>query len=538
MVKTSSKVTQITVFTDRAQIQRSAKEKLTKGEHLLLFDDLPQDIEQNSIQVNGEGKALIKDVKFKTKELSQIPEANFKILYNKRLELEDSLKDLNNKIEHARKEKQFVEKIAERLTHATEKSAPLELNPDKWVKMVGFYRMKQDQLDIEISEVEKGKRIVKDELDKTVRQINGSGSGGGKSKNQVEVILEMKEEGSIKLDLSYIVYGPGWYPVYDLRVSTKTKKMNITYNALVQQDTGEAWDNVHLMLSTAQPNISGQQPELTPWHLNIYYPEVYKSNIAAPAPSISAKRKESKAQMFAGSAEGEADEIMDASAIAEPEMEIPETVVETKATSVVFAVSGTNTIKDDNLPHKVTIMVNEFPAQFRYSTVPKLAPYAYLKAKVKNKTDYPFLEGESNVFLDSNFVANARLDLIAPDEEFWTFLGVDEGMKVEHKFLKKYQKDEGVFAKKNKFIYEYQIQITSNKKSEEELVVWDQFPISNSQEIEVELLDPQYKKDSPSLKKNEYNYLEWFFKVKPAQKIKIPFKFSVSYPRDKTISGL
>ena len=74
MVKTKSKITQVTVFTDRAQIQRSAKEKLTKGEHLLLFDDLPQDIEQNSIQVNGEGKALIKDVKFKTKELVHVYE--------------------------------------------------------------------------------------------------------------------------------------------------------------------------------------------------------------------------------------------------------------------------------------------------------------------------------------------------------------------------------------------------------------------------------------------------------------------------------
>jgi len=53
---------------------------------------------------------------------------------------------------------------------------------------------------------------------------------------------------------------------------------------------------------------------------------------------------------------------------------------------------------------------------------PSFPPNAYLKAKVVNETDFPFLPGATKVFLDGDFVANSGMDLVAPAEEFWTFL--------------------------------------------------------------------------------------------------------------------
>ena len=219
-------------------------------------------------------------------------------------------------------------------------------------------------------------------------------------------------------------------------------------------------------------------------------------------------------------------------------MQIQEAAVETKATSVVFVVNGNNTINSDNLPHKVTIAIHDFPAYFRYSTVPKLAPYAYLKAKVKNESTFPFLPGETNVFLDNNFVANAYMDPVAPLEEFWTFLGVDEGMKVVYKFIGKYEKNEGIISKKTKIIYEYLTVITNHKKTDEEIVVWDQLPISGNEHILVTLIEPKYDKNTDLLKMDSHKNMEWFFKPKAGEKIEIPFKFSVDYPKDSRIIGL
>ncbi len=531
-----SKITAVTVYSDRASVSRNAKISLPKGEHKLLFDSLPDSIEQNSIQVSGKGEAILGDIKFKEAHYAQIPDKKVKAMHDEKQKLQDRLRTIDDKIAQAGKEKTFIDNIALKLTQKAQKEdTTSELDPAKWKEMVSFYRSKIENIDKEIHEAEKSKRDINNEIKKLTKEIQKLGSDPAMVRDQIEVSVEMQKEGDLILDLSYIVYGPSWYPVYDLRVLTDSKMMNVSYNAHVVQGTEEDWDEVAVSLSTAKPQIGGQQPELSPWYIDIY---VTRAAASRPVRRIQEKTKSAPmSQMYKD--EPEMDKVLADEAYDDmPEMTAPEATVDTKATSVVFVVSGKNTIKSDNQEHKVTIMRNEFEADFRYSTVPKLSQYAYLKAKVKNKTQFPLLPGESNVFLDNNFVANSYMNLVSPDEEFWTFLGVDEGMKVEHKFLKKYQKTEGVISRKNVTIYEYLIEITNNKKTAEELVVWDQIPISNHEDIEVELINPKFKENTDKLKKNEYNYLEWFFKPAPGDKIKIPLKFSVEYPRDKSLSGL
>jgi uncharacterized protein (TIGR02231 family) len=527
-----SEITAVTVFNDRAEITRAAVEKLDKGEHVLIFDMLPESIEQNSIQAKGRGKAILKDVKFKTVYYEEVPDTGIKALFDEKQKLEETIVEFNDRIKHAEKEKGFIEDIAKRLTVSTAKSDSFEFNPEKWIKMVEFYRSKNDELDKEIREVNKEKNTIQKKLEKILNEINAVGIATEKSKNQVEVSIQMNESGELKLDLIYIVYGPSWIPVYDLRVSTEENSMNISYHAFIQQYTNEDWTNVDLKLSTARPNISGQQPELSPWHINIYQPQALRS---APAASMASKKSDAAGQLF------EADKVMDeaqASFNEMPSMAPMESIVESGATSVLFAVGGKNTIGSGSDQHKVTILIKDLPAYFRYSSVPKLTQYSYLKAKVKNETEYPFLPGESNVFLDNNYVATAFMGLAAPGEEFWTFLGVDEGMKIEYKFINRYEVTEGVFSKSSKLMYEYLITIKNNKKSEADIVVWDQVPIPGNEEIKVVLIEPEYKKDSDLLKMNDHKYLEWLFKPKPAQEIKIPFRFSVEYPKNIRVAGL
>jgi len=89
-----------------------------------------------------------------------------------------------------------------------------------------------------------------------------------------------------------------------------------------------------------------------------------------------------------------------------------------------------------------------------YTIVPKLSQYAFLTAKIKNTSEYPFLPGETNIFLDGSFVATSNLKLVVPSEEFETSLGIDEGIKVDYKLIKKYEKNKGLISKKNNIVFE------------------------------------------------------------------------------------
>lgn len=531
----NSSITAVTVYNDRAEITRTVIEKPDEGEQTLVFDFLPACIDPNSIQVRGKGNAVLKDVKFKTVNYADPPDPGFRLLLDDNLKLEEAIAELDDQVNHAEKEKSFIEDIAKRLTVSTAKSEAFEFNPDKWIKMVEFYRTKNDALDKEIRSANREKKVLFNKLEKIRKDISAAGNQKQKSKNQVQVLLIMNEPGELVLDLIYIVYGPSWVPVYDLRVSTDTSTMTVSYHAMIQQNTQEDWTDISLSLSTARPNISGTQPELTPWHINIYQP-VSRSRTAVYEPKEFDKAAPAK-QMFVEAGYEEIDNLEQLQE-SMPPIPVAETTVETGATSVLFRIEGHNTIGSGNDNHRVTVLTREFPAYFRYSAVPKLAQFAYLKARVKNETEYPFLAGESNVFLDSNFVANSYMEPAAPGEEFWTFLGIDEGMKIEYKFIKKFEVTEGMFSKTTKLMYEYLFIIKNNKKSKADLVLWDQIPISGNEEIKVTLVEPEYKKNTTDLKMNENNYIEWLFKPEPGQELKIPFKFSVEYPKNIIVSGL
>jgi uncharacterized protein (TIGR02231 family) len=539
-----STITAVTVFLDRAIVTRTIARKIDKGEHLLTFDNLPDNVDQNSIQASGQGKAVLKDVKFKNVYYSIITDEEKRLLNEKAIVLNDSLIDANDIIANAIKEKEMTEDLMKKTmirisSVPAGENVPSEADPEKGIKMITYYREKIDIISKEIRATERKIRSLNEELRSVQEKINELGGMEGKYKNIAEVLIDVQEESDVVIDLSYMVYGPCWYPVYDLRVYSETKKMNITYQAMIQQSTAEDWDNVKIKLSTARANISGQQPSLQPWYLNIYDPTVLRKSMHAASGAIAGKNE--KARMTQMMNAMDVSEIKDEKYRGEEaaaSIRVTEADVEKGATSTVFIVPGTNTIRSDNQQHKVTIMMNEYDAVFRYSTVPKLVPYAYLKARVKNTSEFPFLPGSTSVFLDNNFISTSQMDLVNPDQKFWTFLGVDDGMEVKYKVIKHNYRDEGFISRKNKYIYEYIIQITSNKKTEEEIVVWDQIPLSNNADIKVILLEPEIESKNNKIKISDYKFIEWFFKIKPKEKIKIPFSFCIEAPKDKSVSGL
>lgn len=532
-----SNITAVTVYLDRALVTRTITKRLTKGQHIVVFDNLPEAIVQNSLQATGEGKAVLKDVKFKQEFYKSVTDNDKKTLIDKMTNLSDSIVDADDVIANATKEEKAIEemlrKIMDNASESTSKgkSQP-ELDPDKLIKLVTFYRNRIDVLNKQTRFIERKKRLFNADIALLQDKLNSLGRNTERSKNFVEVLLGVKDDSEITVNLSYMLQGPSWYPVYDVRVFTDTKKMNLTYQAMIQQNTTEDWNNATIKLSTARVNVKGDQPSLSPWYVSFQEYAVRRD-----AESLKLKKGQ-MLQMSNSMAVNKEITVEDSKAEAPAEIQIEAATVEKGATSAVFVVPGKNTVKSDNQQHKVTVMMNQFDAYFRYSAVPKLMQNAFLKAKVKNTSDFPLLAGATNVFLDNNFISTSQIDQVNPGQEFWTFLGVDDGIDIKYKTIKQYQKDEGLITKKNKYVYEYIIEITNNKKTEEEIVVWDQIPMANSADIKVNLEEPNLEADKDRVKMDDYNYLEWYYKIKPAEKLRIPFKFSVEGPKNRTMSGL
>jgi len=534
----TSKITSVTVFSDRAQVTRSCAETLPAGEQQLVFDNLPQSVENTSLAVDGSGAGVLRDVKFRQEQSAGNTDSLALFLTKQKRKLEEAIAVADDKKRLRTGEKQFVENISLKVTERgnVQQAVQPELDSMKWQKMVAFYRNRTESLDREIRETERIKRDLSDSLSALNRKIADLGRTAGDGRNQTVVTVFMKEAGRCALDLSFIVYGPSWRPAYEFRMVSTKKTLKMTYKGILRQNTGEDWTDAEIKLSTAQPYIGGSQPELSPWHINFYTAQPRSQlRLAKQKPY---GRAEAPAPAMANMMEAEAAAKEDGYIAPEPALETVEAAVESGTMSALFAIPGKTSVASDNQQHTLTITTKEFPASFRYSSVPKLSARAYLKAKARNETDYPLMAGASSVFLDNTFVTNSTLDQVAPGQEFWTFLGVDEAIKVEYKRLNRFEKDQGILGKKRKVEFDYLITITNNRKTEEEIVVWDQLPISGDEDIKVVLLEPKWKENTAGLKKNELQYLEWYYKMKPAEKITVPFKFTVEYPEGKTVSGL
>ncbi|HSF54995.1 MAG TPA: mucoidy inhibitor MuiA family protein, partial [Algoriphagus sp.] len=117
------------------------------------------------------------------------------------------------------------------------------------------------QVKSKISEGEK-------ELEQLRNQINAMQETRNKSTSEIRIRVKAPAAGSANLEINYLVANAGWYPKYDVRVKNVSSPLALTYKAEVYQNTGVDWKNVKLRFSNANPNQSGQSPELEKWELN------------------------------------------------------------------------------------------------------------------------------------------------------------------------------------------------------------------------------------------------------------------------------
>jgi len=417
------------------------------------------------------------------------------------------------------------------------------MDPLKWAAYLDFQAEQQVALDKEATDLAKRVKESRQLVDTFNREIAALNGNQSRSRNQARVNLDVKTAGAAEVRLSYVVHGPSWKPVYDLRADTKGKTLEITYHAELRQSTGEDWQGVSLKLSTAEPSVGGREPEMSPWFLAkaeaVALDELRKGEDGLNRRGNATGRIAGEKQNFAAAtSDNQFNEFSAKSTAALADASVSTAAVVAGGTAATYVIERTTDIKSDNKMAKVTVMRLLLPSTYRHSCVPKLSSYVYLKTHATNKSDFTLLPGRTSVFLDGAFVANASMDLVPAGQEFWTFLGVDQSVSVERKELARREETTGVFGKKTlRTVFDQVFKVKNGKATEIDLVIWDQLPMGDHEDIKVVLEEPKYEKDSTSFKMNETKYVEWRHAVKAGEKLDVPYRFAIERPEDMQVIG-
>jgi len=534
-------ITQVTVYADRAEVVRTFKGRLEAGEQTLVFDRLPGATRLDQLRVEGRGAFTLVDIRPETIQTKEVANAQVRALQDA-LKAQDLRQQALNQTEaRLTFQKSALDKMLARLTTAGKESANPEMDPLKWAAFLDFQDKQLAEVDRQLLALQADREAVRAEVDRLNRELGALRGNERRSRLLAKVNLDVRQAGEVEVNLSYLVRGPSWSPSYDMRADTKAKTLEVTYRAEVRQATGEDWQGVSLRLSTAQPGLAGREPKMDPWFLT-------KAEAVAFAGTVSGglvvTGKDENRQMFnemklmgnsmttSGVAGNGTLKRMEA-------MDERRASVQAGGTAATFVIDRKSDILADNKPAQVTVMRESFPAYFRHTCVPKLSPFVYLKTKAVNKTGFTFLPGPTAVFLDGAFVAQANLDLVPSGQDFWTYLGVDQGVSVERKVLARREETTGVFGKKTlRTVFDQVFKLKNGKATDIELVLWDQVPASNHEDIKVVFEEPRYEKDTDDLKLNESKFLEWRLPLKAGAKQDLPFRFAVERPEDIQVVGL
>ena len=526
---TAAKVHTVTVYGDRAEVVRHLTATIEAGDHTLTFENLPGATDLSSVRVDGKGAFTLIDIRGERIQTKEVADERVLKLTKELEALRAQLNDLTLADNRITQRKSALEKVLGRLTSVGKESANAEMDPSKWAAYLQYHVDTLAKLDQEILANGVSRNSLTLDVDRVQRELNELNAQRFKFRNVARVRIEAKQAGPIELDLAYVVRGPSWNPLYDIRADTKLKTVQVNYHAEVRQSTGENWKGVALKLSTAQPNLGGREPQMSPWFIQRFIPQpvtvtggVMLESAPKPERADRGSANRDKVSTLAASAPA---------ALTAVSMDFSYARVNTGGTAATFAIPRAYDVPSDNKPAKVAIASESFPSEFRHTCVPKLSPHVYLKAKAINKSDFPFIAGPTAVFLDGAFVANASLDLVAPGQEFWTYLGADQSVKVDLKDLGKVEELSGIFGKKTaRTVVSKVFKVTNGKATDVKLSIRDQVPSSNHEEIKVVYEEPKYEKDTDGFKVDQSKFVEWNLELKAGAKQDVPFRFAIERP--------
>jgi hypothetical protein len=562
----------VTVYKSGAELSHTVSSVLQQGNNELVIEGISNQLDINSIQVSCPSGVTIMSIEFSNNYLHAAESsARIKLLY-------DSLTMVQIELDRINASLATTADLLEVLKANRNIKGSQGLSVAELMKLMDYYKSKSNELQHESSTQRERQKRIATQLDAIKAQIKEEEKKNSRISGRIFLQLSVAAAGKADFKVSYITQNAFWTPYYDIRVDDIKSPLKLVYKAKLVQTTGIDWKQVKLALSTSVPNQWGNAPLLRSWFLS------YINPVAAMENGLARNRIQSFAETKAELNEvvvtgyrtrpsGNKDEkpiyVVNGAIMSEEEYgkinpaAIARTEVLAQAAAVATYGSRAGngvilvTLKDgledyvsitDNelnvtfeieLPYDVpangkeqTAILKEYSVAslYKYYAVPKLDMDAYLLAEVANWERLNLLPGEANIIFEGTYVGKSFIDPNSTSDTMNLTLGRDKRVVVKREKMIDYSSVKFLGANKLQKIT-YELSIKNNKKDAVKLMLKDQYPLSTSKDIEVELID----NGEASINK-DLGILTWKIELQPGESKKLRFAYTVKYPRDKLLN--
>ncbi len=517
----ASRISEVTVYRQGALVKRTGKLTVTAGDQETSFAGLEQSIRPGSVQLAvGQGvNTFSLDV---TNDPSRAPEEPDSLLT-----LRDQLLALNDSLAV----------LAAQRAGLTEELAVLAANRDITGEQASpanaatavrdaarLYRELTTEAQIALARLLPRERDLQKRQQQLQQRVNAIRPQPRGNVGRITAKLIAERAGTYDYELSYIVNNASWTPDYDLYVQAEQDtRARLTLSGNLQQYTGVDWENVRLTLSTSDINSRLAPPELSPLYLG------REVNLAFQMAGNSAGYAKRAAPRPEADAMEDAEMVIDGVPLYAPAATYATST--NSAAARLYAIDRPFSLPANGRPSAVRLTSHELPLALRYHVVPKRETVAYLEGVVTGWDTLNLLGANVRLHLDDRYLGDTYLDPAQNSDTLSVGLGPDPRLVVERKPLGK-GSDTKLIRNRKEYDLGYSITLRNTRNVPVSVLLEDQIPVSQREEIEVTLksVESNGRLDSTTGK------IVWQLSLKPATREQIAVRYEVVAPKEVVVN--
>ncbi len=542
----SSAISAVTVFPRGAEVTRNAQLRLTPGEHVLVFNDLPAQAIAGSIRVEGRSTGRLEIGSVDTRKVN-IPRLDPTIGDSKRRRLESMIEALRDERAvvaaealAAEAQKKFVESLISLPTRPRPpqtQGGTTDAAGDNWSDIFGLIGTRLAEAEkarlaagIKIRDLDR--RIV--DLERALTEL----APVEDARTEVRVNVAAAAALEANLLIRYQVPAASWRSLYDARLTTGGRNVApgllLVRRAAIEQRTGEDWREVALTLSTTRPSSDAAAPALPAITVDyepdpaltrgLVQPGTAPAPAARPRQVTSADRASRRDEAEAGAEQQPAREVA---------VEERRATVEAAPFQALFALPGKVTIPTTGEVKRAQIDDARIEPALVVRAVPRQQTQAYLYAKIEIPKTTTYLPGAVSLFRDGTYAGTGQLPLLGPGQEHEIGFGADDAVRVRYATVEDKRGETGLISSSQTDTRSYRITVKNMHERSISVSVLDHVPTSKQQEIKVEMTGktPPTRRDVD----DKRGVLSWEATLQPDEERQIDFGYRVSWPAGKRI---
>ena len=581
---TPGKVDAVTVYRGQALVTRLVELPGPAGLREVVLTDLPEHVVPGSIHAESADGLEVRSVRYRVRPVMQDVREEVRKLDEQIRGVQDQQQANGRHQQLAAEQSAYLAKLE--LFVAPTANVELTkgvLNAGTLKELTEFLYAQRKTLAEDELRLRLDQRDLNEQLDLLQRRRQELTGSSSRTAREAVVFVNLQKADGGRLRLRYLVNRATWSPSYNIRAGDDRGQVLVEYNASIQQQSGEDWNDVAMTLSTATPSLVAKAPALTELRVALARPSAeQQAEQQRKGKDYKAARRElqqrqwiasnarnsldfTSGQSLAQSAEAEQrDAAFWSFGLPDKDEELNRLAGELQNLDLIsrerITRTGTSRLESDeeitvtyqvaartSLPSRsdrqlIRIAPLPLKSEFYKVATPVLTSYVYEEAAVTNESEMVLLAGPVSTYLAGQFVGHGTIPTVSVGQSFTAGFGIDSSLRTARELVERKESIQGG----NRVVdFTYRLALENFGTVAAVVRLLDRLPMAEKSDIKITLNDtgPELS-DDPAYQHapRKKGILRWEVEV-PAhaqgpEAMAIEYQFRLEYDKQMTIGGL